>query len=122
MKTEKWDVFGATAQAVYQGMSAECTWYYDNGYTKTRNMEHYFVGIDLLDESLLSKAQGHVLDVGCGSGRHTIYLQDKGLAVTGIDESPGAVEVCRLRSVKDARLLNVWEVSESHLVVHSLNR
>jgi len=33
-------------------------------------------------------------------GRHSLYLQQKGFDVTGIDISPGAVKVCRLRGLK----------------------
>ncbi|KPK62524.1 MAG: hypothetical protein AMK73_05960 [Planctomycetes bacterium SM23_32] len=56
-------------------------------------------------------ARGKVLDIGCGAGRHSLYLQGKGLDVTGIDTSPLAVKVCRLRGLKKARLLPVTRVS-----------
>src|SRR5438477_10940820 len=47
---------------------------------------------------------GPVLDLGCGAGRASLYFQDRGLEVTGLDSSPGAVEVSRLRGVRDGRL------------------
>lgn len=47
-------------------------------------------------------AKGRVLDIGCGAGRHSLYLQEKGFDVTGIDISPGAVKVCKLRGLKKA--------------------
>ena len=34
-----------------------------------------------------------VLDAGCGTGRYTCLLQDAGLNVTGIDISPGMLEI-----------------------------
>ena len=51
--------------------------------------------------------KGRVLDVGCGAGRWCLELQKRGHKVTGIDNSPLAVETCRLRGVKDARLLSL---------------
>jgi len=56
---------------------------------------------------------GRVLDLGCGAGRMELYLQGKGYDVVGIDNSPLAVDVCRRRGVKDARLLSVTQVSQS---------
>ena len=57
--------------------------------------------------------RGRVLDVGCGGGRVCLHLQQRGHAVVGIDNSPGAIEVCRMRGVKDARLVSIDDVDES---------
>ena len=57
--------------------------------------------------------RGRVLDIGCGGGRHSLYLQDKGLDVVGIDNSPLAVEVCRRRGLKDVRLLPLAQINSS---------
>ncbi len=46
--------------------------------------------------------RGRVLDVGCGAGRVSLYLQERGLDVVAIDESPLAVEVARRRGVRQA--------------------
>jgi len=48
----------------------------------------------------LKAAKGRILDIGCGAGRHSLYLQQKDFDVTGIDISPGAVKVCKLRGLK----------------------
>lgn len=53
------------------------------------------------EKKALDLATGKVLDAGCGAGCHALYLQQKGLHVTAIDTSPGAVEVCRLQGLKN---------------------
>jgi SAM-dependent methyltransferase len=58
-------------------------------------------------------ARGRVLDVGAGGGRVALHLQERRLEVVSIDVSPGAVEVCRRRGVKDARQLGIEDVDES---------
>jgi SAM-dependent methyltransferase len=58
-------------------------------------------------------ARGRVLDVGAGAGRVSLYLQERGHEVVAIDNSPGAVEVCRRRGVRDARLLDFADVDAS---------
>ncbi len=56
-------------------------------------------------------ARGRVLDVGCGAGRHSLYLQKKGHDVLGIDVSPLAVRVTKLRGVRKARVMPVTRVT-----------
>lgn len=55
-----------------------------------------------LERRAIKLAEGRVLDIGCGAGRHSLYLQQNGFDVTGIDISPGAVKVCKLRGLKKA--------------------
>jgi SAM-dependent methyltransferase len=50
------------------------------------------------------------LDVGCGAGRVSLYLQRKSLKVTAIDNSPLAIRLCRKRGVKDARVLAIEQL------------
>jgi SAM-dependent methyltransferase len=55
---------------------------------------------------LLSHARGNVLDLGAGAGQHALALQERGFAVTAADHSPHAVETCRRRGVRDARVID----------------
>lgn len=56
-------------------------------------------------------ARGRVLDIGCGAGRSVLYLQNKGLEVTGIDASPLAIKVCKLRGLACAKVMSITQVS-----------
>jgi len=55
-------------------------------------------------------ARGRALDVGCGAGRVALHLQARGHSVVAIDSSPLAVKTCRLRGVRDARVLPITRV------------
>jgi SAM-dependent methyltransferase len=55
--------------------------------------------------------RGRVLDIGCGAGRHSLYLQQKGFEVLGIDTSPLALRVCRLRGLKKIKLLSITQIN-----------
>ena len=56
--------------------------YEDNVFTKNTIFE-----VDFLLEELSLPTGGSILDVGCGTGRHSIELAKRGYAVTGIDLS-----------------------------------
>jgi len=55
--------------------------------------------------------KGNVLDIGCGVGRHSLYLQDIGFDVLGIDISPLAMEVCRLRGMKNVKVMSIDQIN-----------
>jgi SAM-dependent methyltransferase len=65
------------------------------------------------EKSAIRVAKGRVLDIGCGAGRHSLFLQAKGLEVTGTDVSPLAIRVCRARGLRDARLMSIDDVGPS---------
>ncbi len=63
-----------------------------------------------VERRAIKLARGRVLDIGCGAGRHSLYLQQNGFNVTGIDISPGAIKVCRLRGLRKAIVRPVTDV------------
>lgn len=65
-----------------------------------------------LEQQAVNLAEGRVLDIGCGAGRHALYLQERGFEVTGIDNSPGAIEVCQLRGLKKALVCPISDVDK----------
>ena len=70
-----------------------------------------YINWSLLERKAIRLARGRILDIGCGAGRHCLYLQEKGFAVTGIDNSPLAIEVCKRRGVKNAIVLALNDVT-----------
>lgn len=53
-----------------------------------------------IEQKALDMAKGKTLDVGAGSGCHSLVLQEKGIDVTAIDISPLSVETMKERGVK----------------------
>lgn len=64
----------------------------------------------ILEQKALQLAFGKVLDVGCGAGSHSLSLQnDRNLDVFSIDISEKAIETCKLRGVKNAKVQNILD-------------
>lgn len=61
-----------------------------------------------LEQKALQLAGGLILDVGAGSGCHTLALKEMGKDALPADISPLAVEVMRARGL-DARLVNLFD-------------
>lgn len=66
-----------------------------------------------LEKTALNLCKGTILDVGCGAGSHSLYLQnEKNLVVKAIDISETAVRACELRGVKNVEAVDVLELSD----------
>lgn len=87
----------------------------DDGYfDPTFSAGIYFTEYDEWSEHVkkaLQYVRGTVLDIGCGAGRHSLWLQKNGFKVTGIDVSPLSVEVCKLRGLKKVKNLSIADVT-----------
>lgn len=64
-----------------------------------------------IEQKALELALGKVLDIGAGAGSHSLYLQEKGVDVTALDNSEGAIAVCKDRGIKSTVLNNVLDYS-----------
>lgn len=60
-----------------------------------------------LEQKAVTLSKGKILDVGCGAGSHSLYLQQKGYDVVSIDISPNAIKACELRGLKKAKVQDV---------------
>jgi len=75
----------------------------DDGMVKAFPVRTWIATIDQWpeeDRQALDLLKGTVLDIGAGGGRAARELQDRGHAVTAMDVSPGAVEVCRRQGIR----------------------
>lgn len=61
-----------------------------------------------IEQKALQLAKGKVLDIGCGAGSHSLYLQnERNLETTAIDISPSAIQACQLRGLKNAFIQDI---------------
>jgi SAM-dependent methyltransferase len=108
MKPET-DAYGQEIWACYNGESSYELVERDDGYIDLGpETSMYFSTFEEwwpIEKKAMEFAKGKVLDIGCGAGRHSIYLQEKGFDVTGIDISPLAVKFCRLRGLNNAEVI-----------------
>ena len=66
-----------------------------------------------IEQKALDLSYGDVLDIGCGAGSHSLFLQEeKKLDVSAIDISEGAIEVCKKRGIHKADVLDIFTLKE----------
>lgn len=109
------DAYGQQLLAQFNGKTptAEFIEREDNYLDAGSNAGLYFSEYEqwsALERQAIERANGRVLDIGCGAGRHSLYLQQEGFDVTGIDNSPGAFKVCKLRGLKNALVRSIADV------------
>lgn len=113
MKFEE-DAFGQEIWAHHNGQSSFEIVERDDGYFDVSSgAKLYFSSHDDWaphEQKAMELVKGRVLDIGCGAGRHSLYLQEKGFDVLGIDASPLAIKVCTLRGLKKAEVMSIEQV------------
>jgi len=108
------EIFGKYLMGYHMGDKTPFTIYRDDGYFEEHHEDIVFSEYNKWPECerrALGYVRGRVLDIGCGAGRHSLWLQEKGFKVVAIDASPSAVEVSRLRGVKDCRVMDARNLS-----------
>ncbi|MBB1194798.1 SAM-dependent methyltransferase [Flavobacterium sp. SOK18b] len=65
-----------------------------------------------IEQKAMQLSKGLVLDVGCGAGSHSLYLQNEcKLNVQSIDISSNAIAACKLRGLLNAKVQNVLDLN-----------
>ncbi|MFW9963746.1 MAG: class I SAM-dependent methyltransferase [Candidatus Sifarchaeia archaeon] len=92
------------------GISGEYTVERDDGRVETLQVSYYikpFSEWDELERQAIKHAKGRILDIGCGVGRVSLYLQGLGHEVVGIDLAPGAIEACKALGLIESYVMSV---------------
>lgn len=76
-----------------QFFDSYATQYDDEVFTKNTAAE-----VEFLIKHLDLQPGERVLDLGCGTGRHSVPLAERGLHMTGVDLSSGMLDVARARA------------------------
>lgn len=108
------DAFGTALREYHEGGESYEIVERDDGYIDANPIELYFTGYGDWNKRIheaLEYVEGRVLDVGCGAGRHALYLQEEGYDVVGIDLSPGALEVADNRGLEATEQLAVTDLN-----------
>ncbi|QEC50798.1 methyltransferase domain-containing protein [Baekduia soli] len=70
---------------------------YDDEERVALDVARWLGPVTAADETVLQRAVGPVLDIGCGPGRHVHALARRGVLALGVDVSPDAVRLARSR-------------------------
>ena len=82
----------------------------DDGYADEGSLKIYFTKKFYPSEKMIANhVKGKILDVGCGAGRHVLHYQNRGFDITGMDNSPLAIKVCKERGCKKAEAMDVFD-------------
>jgi len=104
------DAFGHALLAVHKGEEVNEIVERDDGFVDSMSTRGYFSDYEAwspIEQKAMQFVKGRVLDIGCGVGRHSLYLQGKGFDVLGIDVSPLAIQVCKLKGLQKSRLMPI---------------
>lgn len=81
--------------------------YNENAFTKNTRFE-----VDFILELFELEPGATILDMGCGTGRHSIELAKRGFLVTGVDLSAKMIEVAR-QSAAESKVQVEWIESDA---------
>lgn len=109
------DIFGSALIDFHNGnYSEDIVTYSSLGDKDTIPLPYLFRkynAMPIIEQKALDLCRGTVLDAGCGAGSHSLYLQSKGLNVTALDNSEGAVITSKSRGVYNVIHSDIYHYS-----------
>jgi|Deesub1362B_J571_1020462.scaffolds.fasta_scaffold00023_45 SAM-dependent methyltransferase len=110
------EIFGYTlSEYYYKGSCPELIIERDDGYLSVEDVSRYFQESHewpKIERLAITHARGRVLDLGCGAGRHSLYLIGKGLEVYSIDILYEVLKIARARGVENPILSDINKLYE----------
>lgn len=107
------DVYGYFLKDYYFNKSETTVWLHNNyGEAEELPVDAFFrKEEDMPDIELyaLSLCEGKILDIGAGTGTHSLVLQQRGFDVTAIEISKGACEIMKDRKIKNVVNLDITQ-------------
>jgi SAM-dependent methyltransferase len=113
MDLDPWKPHAAAMQAYHRGKHDAVLVVYDDFERDEVPVSYFFRGPNQfppLELLALELCRGRVLDVGAGSGCHSLALQSRGLEVTAIEILPSMVRILEERGVRDARVATWMDI------------
>ncbi len=108
------DVIGEVMSDAYSGNNAVSIIEREDGFSAEEPGAWFFCPFEDWPEcqrEAISEVKGKTLVIGCGSGRVALHVQENGHDVVGIDISPKAIDICKLRGLQNARLMSAAEMT-----------
>ena len=111
------DIFGAAISDYFEGKYTEDITVsapdFDNDSIPVPYLFRGHSDMPKIEQKALELAYGKTLDIGCGAGSHSLYLQEKGLNVMAIDISEGAVAICQKREIKNVHVKDILALNNA---------
>lgn len=107
------DAFGRACQWFAEYGTGRLVIERSDGHVNTESISGYFSDYEhwpAHQKAACALANGVVLDVGCGPGRHALYLQSIGLDVAGVDGSPHVVDLAKRRGLRRVICASIEEL------------
>lgn len=73
-----------------------------------------FDKMPIVEQEALNLAKGKTLDIGSCAGSHSLYLQNKGIDITALDVSKGAITICQNRGISKTIESDILSYTENN--------